>query len=310
MSLPHACPTCLRRPWLLELLASYIEHLHNPGADLLELLRLDDERLTAAVAPDVADHLLARARALPEQMLEREIESAGCWAICHHDKRYPRSLQALGDPPPALICRGDPAILAPIARGESAAVVGDRQATAYGREVARTIGRDLAAGGVTVIGGIDFGIDCCVQRGALDAGRPVAVLPCGVDVAYPCAQRSLWRRLQEHGLLVSELPPGATPWGWAQAASRRLLAALAQITVLVEAQQGSLALAAAHAAAALDRDLGAVPGPVTSSASQGTNGLLAHGALVIRDAADVANALAESRRRGATPGARSAHNGH
>lgn len=310
MSVPQACPTCLRRAWLLELAAPYIEPIYNPGADLLALLRLDEQRLVEAVAPGFAAHLLARAEALPERALREEIAAAGAWAICRHDERYPIQLRDLGALPPPLICRGDPAILAGIRRREGAAIIGSRRATSYGREIARSLGRDLAAGGLTVIGGIDVGIEGCAQRGALEAGRPVAVLPCGVEVPYPCSQRPLWEELGARGLLVSELPPGATPWKWTQAARGRIVAALAQITVVAEATEDSLAMAGAHAAAALGHDLGAVPGPVTSSTSQGTNALLAHGALVIRDAADVAGALAEARRRRAAPGERSRANGH
>ena len=78
-------------------------------------------------------------------------------------------------------------------------IVGARRATSYGREIARELGRELAAAGMVVVSGLAFGIDACAHRGALDAGRTIAVLGCGPDVAYPAGHRSLWRRICEEG---------------------------------------------------------------------------------------------------------------
>jgi DNA processing protein len=144
---------------------------------------------------------------------------------------------------------------------------------------------------MTVVSGLAFGIDGCAHRGALDAGRTIAVLGCGPDVAYPNSHRSLWRQICEKGLVISELPPGATPWRWTFPARNRTMAALAGMTVVVEAATRSGSLITTDLAADLGRDLGAVPGPVTSRASAGPNGLLAAGAHVIRDAQDVLDAM-------------------
>ena len=170
-------------------------------------------------------------------------------------------------------------------------IVGARRATSYGREVARELGRELAAAGMIVVSGLAFGIDGCAHRGALDAGRTIAVLGCGPDVAYPASHRTLWRRICETGLVISEFPPGATPWRWTFPARNRIMAALAGMTVVVEAATRSGSLITTDLAADLGRDLGAVPGPVTSRASAGPNGLLASGAHVIRDAQDVLDAM-------------------
>ena len=188
-------------------------------------------------------------------------------------------------------------------------VVGARRATSYGREVARELGRELAAAGMVVVSGLAFGIDACAHRGAIDAGRTVAVLGCGPDIAYPAAHRSLWRRICEEGLVISELPPGAAPWRWTFPARNRIMAALAGMTVVVEAAARSGSLITADLAADLGRDLGAVPGPVTSRASAGPNNLLAGGACLVRDAQDVLDAMlgagcpeARPRRPAARPG--------
>jgi DNA processing protein len=170
-------------------------------------------------------------------------------------------------------------------------VVGARRASSYGREVARELGRELAAAGLVVASGLAFGIDACAHRGALDAGLTVAVLGCGADVAYPAAHRSLWRRLCERGLVFSELPPGTGAWRWTFPARNRIMAALAGMTVVVEAAKRSGSLITADLAADLGRDLGAVPGPVNSRASAGTNELLAGGACLVRDAQDVLDAM-------------------
>ncbi len=152
-----------------------------------------------------------------------------------------------------------------------------------------------------MVSGLAFGIDGCAHRGALDAGRTIAVLGCGPDVAYPASHRSLWRRVCEQGLVVSELPPGATPWRWTFPARNRIMAALAGMTVVVEAAARSGSLITTDLAADLGRDLGAVPGPVTSRASAGPNGLLAGGACVVRDAQDVLDAMLGPGRRRIEP---------
>ena len=295
---PHACTECLRRAWLLALLGPHVERAVADGAAsrAVELLRLDNEDLTAAVAPAVAEQLLARIAGLGEQQLRAELDGAGCFASCRHDSRYPEQLREAADAPWALIGRGDPGLLAELDPGATVAVVGARRATAYGREVARTLGRDLAAAGLPVISGLAFGVDACAHRGALDGGgRTVAVLGCGPDVAYPAANRSLWRRITESGLVLSELPPGAAPWRWTFPARNRIIAGLAGITVVVEAAARSGSLHAAGVARDLGRALGAVPGPLTSRASAGANDLIAEGARLIRGAEDVLEALAGTR---------------
>ena len=290
---PHACSECLRRSWLLALLGPYIEKLATgePGSRSPELLRLSNEDLVAAAAPKVAGHLLERIAALGEGELEAQLAAAGCWTCCRHGDLYPAGLRDAADAPWALIARGDPRLLDGLEPFAAVTIVGARRATSYGREIARDLGRELAAAGLVVVSGLAFGIDACAHRGAVDVGRTIAVLGCGPDVAYPAAHRALWRRISETDLVISELPPGAAPWRWTFPARNRIMAALAGMTVVVEAAARSGSLITADLAADLGRDLGAVPGPVNSRASAGPNNLLAGGACVVRDAQDVLDAM-------------------
>jgi DNA processing protein len=269
----------------------------EPGSRSPELLRLSSEQLAEVAAPKVAAQLLARNVALPEERLNEELAMAGCWACCRHGDLYPDPLRDADDAPWALIGRGNPDLLDGLEPFETVTIVGARRATSYGREIARELGRELAAAGMTVVSGLAFGIDGCAHRGALDAGRTIAVLGCGPDVAYPASHRTLWRRVCEVGLAISELPPGATPWRWTFPARNRIMAALGGMTVVVEAAKRSGSLITMDLAADLGRDLGAVPGPVTSRASAGPNALLASGAHVIRDAQDVLDAMLGPGRR-------------
>jgi DNA processing protein len=290
---PEACPDCLRRSRLLAHLAPYIEKIASgaPGSRSPELLRLSNEDLAAAAAPKVAAQIVAQVEAVPEKRLVGDLLAARCWACCRHDPSYPSGLRDAADAPWALIGRGDPTLLGQLEPEACVTVVGARRATAYGREIARELARELAAAGLIVVSGLAFGIDACAHRGALDAGRTVAVLGCGADLAYPASHRSLWRRICEQDLVLSELPPGTGVWRWTFPARNRIMAALAGMTVVVEAARRSGSLITADLAGDLGRDLGAVPGPVNSRGSAGTNDLLAGGACLVRDGQDVLDAM-------------------
>jgi DNA processing protein len=287
MTDPRACPECLRRSWLLHSAAPYIEKARLSAPDLAQLLTLDNENLALAVAPSVAAALVDRAEALGEDYFAEKLTDTGCWATCRHDEHYPAPLRDLDAAPWSLIGRGDAGLLAAIAWPESVSIVGSRRATSYGREIARSLGRDLACAGRAVVSGMAFGIDSCVHRGAIEGGKTVAVLGCGPDVAYPASHRSLWRRITESGLVISELPPEAGPWRWTFPARNRIIAGISGMTVVVEAAKHSGSMVTADFAAAYGRKLGAVPGQVTSRASAGTNDLLIGGAQVVRRAEDV-----------------------
>jgi DNA processing protein len=190
---------------------------------------------------------------------------------------YPALLAAIYDPPAGLWIRGeaDPELLSRPAVG----VVGARACSAYGRAVARTLGRDLAAAGVVVVSGMARGIDGEAHRGALDGGgATVAVLGCGIDRDYPAAHAELARRIAATGLIVSEYEPGVEPAPWRFPARNRIIAGLSRAVVVVEARERSGALITVDFALEQGRDVLAVPGEVTSALSAGSNALLRCGA--------------------------------
>ncbi|MDY6999129.1 MAG: DNA-processing protein DprA [Actinomycetota bacterium] len=190
--------------------------------------------------------------------------------------------------PPTVLWVVGPASLVDVAE-RSAALVGTRAASAYGEYVAGDLAVGLAERDVAVVSGGAYGIDGAAHRAALAAeGLTVAVLACGIDVAYPSGHSALLHRVSRHGLLVSEYPPGVRPTRRQFLSRNRLVAALSRATVVVEAGVRSGAANTAGWADALGRPVGAVPGPVTSASSVGCHALIAsRRALVITRAADI-----------------------
>jgi DNA processing protein len=288
-----ACDECLGRSALLGRLAPHIEKVATgePGSRCAELLALAPPELVRAVAGRKGPGLLEPP---PDpDALRRELEALGCWSTCRHDALYPESLNDLGaEAPHALLCRGNRDTLEALEIDAAVTVVGARRASGYGSGVAEDLARLLAGAGLTVVSGLAYGIDSAAHRGALAGnGATVAVLGSGPDRAYPRARAVLYRQVVERGLVISELPPGTSPFRWTFPARNRIMAALAGMTVVVEAAERSGSLITAAMAQQLGRDLGAVPGPVNAWLSAGTNQLLSEGAAVIRGAQDVLDAV-------------------
>lgn len=189
------------------------------------------------------------------------------------DECWPTSLDDLGaSAPSALWVRGDPELLI---REPRVSIVGARAASGYGEHVAAELAGDLAATGAVVVSGGAYGIDGTAHRAALGVGgATVAFLAGGVDRAYPAGHQLLLRQIASEGAVVSEPPCGTAPTKWRFLARNRLIAALGQATVVVEAGWRSGSLNTAGHAATLGRPLGAVPGPVTSASSAGCHRLL------------------------------------
>ena len=202
---------------------------------------------------------------------------------------YPPSLAGDVEPPVVLFHRGRPDVLP----GPRVAIIGTRRCTRYGRDVARAMGHDLAAAGVRVVSGLALGIDGCAHEGALaaDAAPPVAVVGSGLDVIYPRRHAELWQRVEAVGVVLTEGPLGARPEKWRFPSRNRLLAALADVVVVVESHAKGGSMYTVDEALARDVTVMAVPGPVHSPASRGCNQLLVDSMAVARDAADVLSLL-------------------
>ena len=199
---------------------------------------------------------------------------------------YPELLAAIHDPPKRLYLRGDgsPRLLS----CSAVTIVGTRSCSPYGAQVARRLGRELAAAGATVVSGLARGIDAEAHRGALEGeGATVAVLGCGIDRDYPRAHSALAQRIAASGLLVSEYEPGTEPAPWRFPARNRIIAGLARVTIIVEARARSGALITADFALEDGREVFAVPGEITSALSRGTNELLRLGAAPLIESGDV-----------------------
>jgi DNA processing protein len=214
------------------------------------------------------------------------------WVLPRRGDGYPAPLLELDDAPDALHGLGSEELVRGLAGDCAVTIVGSRHPSSYGLEVAEELGYLLAAAGLVVVSGMALGIDAAAHRGALEAGgSTIAVLGGGPDVVYPRSERRLYERIVASGAVVSEMPPGTAPGPGCFPRRNRIMAALGAMTVVVEAAQPSGSLITAERASRLGREVGAVPGRVTSRVASGTNALLADGAAVIREAQDVLDRL-------------------
>jgi DNA processing protein len=228
----------------------------------------------------------AFARSFDSRTYLERLERGGLRWLPRSDPGFPPLLRTVNDAPPGLFVRGEQET--GLLSRPAVAIVGARSCSPYGAQVARMLGRELAAAGLVVVSGLARGVDGEAHRGALDAGgATVAVLGCGVDRDYPAAHAELARRICATGLVVSEYAPGVEPAPWRFPARNRIISGLAQATVVVEARERSGALITADFALEEGREVLACPGEITSALSSGTNALLRLGAAPVTRAADV-----------------------
>jgi DNA processing protein len=191
---------------------------------------------------------------------------------------YPERVRRLEDPPSVLWVIGNAALL----RSPTVAIVGTRRASADGRRAAWLLAERAVARGAVVVSGLAAGVDAAAHEGALRAGgTTIAVMGTGVDVPYPSAHIGLLRDVQSGGVVISEYPPGSRASAGVFPRRNRIIAALADLVIVVEAGHRSGALNTAQHAFALDVLVAAVPGTITSSETAGSNALLRDGAQVV-----------------------------
>lgn len=245
------------------------------------------EALRAGLPDDLRAEVGERARAEAQKAdPERELElaeRAGARVLTLDDPDYPAYLRGIPAPPPVLYVLGE---VTPADR-RAVAIVGTRRCTSYGRLVAKRLASELGAHGVTVVSGLAPGIDTAAHEGALTTGRTIAVLGSGLGNPYPAGSERRIREIASRGAVFSEFPwehPGAQ---WTFPRRNRIIAGLAQVVVVVEAPERSGALITADFALAQGKEVLAVPGPITSEASRGSNRLIQDGAKPVLSVSDV-----------------------
>lgn len=253
------------------------------------LLSADEEELAGSLGSHGrARAVLASPRDADAERWGASVERAGIRIVTAFDDEYPSALTQIPDPPFLFFAIGRLDRL----KLPAVAVVGSRNATRYGRDVASRLARDLSHAGVTVVSGFARGVDGAAHEAAREGpGGTVAVLGCGVDVDYPREHARLKEAMSETDLVISEFPPGVEPRPQNFPVRNRVIAGLAAGVVVVEASRRSGSLITARLAADCGRDVFAVPGSVFSETSIGTHELLRDGAILCRGAEDVLSEL-------------------
>jgi DNA processing protein len=205
-------------------------------------------------------------------------------------KDYPQRLAGIKKPPENLFYEGD---LDLSIFDRCLGVVGTRSMTDYGKEVADKFVRPVAQAGITIVSGFMYGIDAAAHRACLDVGgKTIAVLGCGIDIIRPKRHVDLKKQIiASGGLIVSELPGDHPAFRWTFVKRNRIISGLSQAVLVVEAPKKSGALITADFAFDQSRDVLAVPGPVTSSVTEGTSELIKKGATLISKPDDILSAL-------------------
>lgn len=230
------------------------------------------------------------ARAVDLEALWNRLERNDIAVTWPDEALYPKVLLERPSPPGVLFMSGDPSVFA---RQPCVALIGTRRCTPDGAAVAYQMARELAEAGVAVVSGLALGIDGAAHSGALAAaaglrtGPTIGVSASGVDVVYPRQHAALWRQIVRSGAIISETPPGVAAQAWRFPSRNRVIAALSQMVVVVECHARGGSWHTVDAALRSGVEVGAVPGPVRSSASVGTNTLLYEGAAPVRSADDV-----------------------
>ena len=211
------------------------------------------------------------------------LNKAGIRIVTFLDENYPRHLLNVYDRPALLYVAGHLH-----SDDISIAIVGSRHASTYGKYTTDRISRELALRGATIVSGMARGIDSCAHRGALAAkGRTIAVLGSGLDVIYPPENKKLFEAIVEQGAVISEYPPGTQPLPFHFPARNRIISGMSYGVLVVEAGEKSGSLITAKLAMEQGREVFAIPGPIDSASSRGTNSLIKQGAKLIDSVDDI-----------------------
>ncbi len=240
-------------------------------------------RALPGMSPAAATAVRGRSPSDGERVLA-EVERLDGEVVLPADDRFPPALRDLPERPPLLFAAGDLSLAAQ----PTVAIVGSRNHSVYGAAACRLVATAVARAGGVVVSGMARGLDAVAHRAALDAGGgTIGVLGNGLGVVYPAANRALYQAMAGRGLLLTEFPPGERPSAGSFPRRNRLISGLARATVVVEAALGSGALITAGCALEQGREVLAVPGPITSRTSAGSNRLIRDGATPLLEPADL-----------------------
>lgn len=266
-----------------------VEKLLDYFGDLQSAWKAGRGQLAAAgLHPKLSQRLAALRQQTDLDQLLDDLQERGYRVLTWEDAAYPRRLRHISQSPFVLYLKGS------LVEGDiwSAAVVGTRRYSSYGRQVTENITRVLAGQGITIVSGLARGIDGIAHRAALDAGgRSLAVLGSGLDQIYPPEHRDLAENISRQGALISDYPPGTPPDGGNFPPRNRIISGLSRVVLVMEAGIKSGALITANYAAEQDREVFAVPGKITSPLNKGTNLLIKQGAHPLLEAQDVLDFL-------------------
>ena len=249
-------------------------------ADLIKIHSLNDE----LVENIIKAKLNSKLEDFATELYQSDMKFISFW-----HPLYPDILKEIPDPPIGLYAIGDTSLL----QSEvSVGIVGSRYSSEYGRMAAYKISADLAKKGVTIISGMAKGIDTSAHKGALEAdGKTIAVLGCGADVCYPKENKIVYNKIAQHGLILSEHPPGTAPLPGFFPMRNRIISGLSNGVFVVEAGEKSGSLITADQALEQGRDVYALPGSIYSKLSKGSNNLIKQGALLVTQYEDILDAL-------------------
>jgi DNA processing protein len=284
----RACVDCLRRSWLLVRLAG---HLDTQRVGLSHLLDRADEDLIEAVGGSRAGEVRAEWDAFDVNAYRERCAAVAVETLCRCHPAYPVKLWDLDAEPAVLHVAGGTERFLELAARDSVGIVGARRASPYALENARSLARGVARQ-LTVISGMASGVDTAAHEGTVHAGGgTIAVLASSPERPYPPSARRLHQEIVTAGAVVSELGPGVPARRWMFPARNRIIAALADMTIVVAARRGSGAMLTIAEAESLGRKVGGVPGQVTAPLSWGPHLVVRRGGELVRDPEDVLTAL-------------------
>lgn len=226
--------------------------------------------------------IAARKKIDPERVLSDLRKNQIQWTTvdCPH---FPESLKNIPGAPATIYHKGSLSLL----ENRRVAIVGSRRPSAYGIQVTENISKAVGQAGITVVSGLALGIDAIAHKKALEYGTTIAVLGCGIDIAYPVRNRLIYEKIVEQGCVISEYPPGTEPLPFRFPARNRIISGLSEVVVVTEANYKSGALLTADYALEQGKDVMAVPGNIYSQLSKGPHKLIKNGAPPVEHPNDI-----------------------